>query len=165
MRRVFSRVMILTALTASACTQTGQDAPPSASASAVAPQTSGSIQVYDLMAPGNRRTVSPNWAVITAQPLGSKENPVRTFMPQGQQAYLMRLVCPDGSTPSFRRIGNFGAGVYTTIIDGYDVRCGSAAQTIYLDMYHPNYMEQRAVSGFTIRPASSTRPASAAASS
>lgn len=137
-----------------ACTQSGDQPPPqTAAVSAVAaPQLSGSLQVFDFNVPGERRTVSPNWAAINAQPLGSKGNPVRTLMPQGQQAYLRRLVCPDGSAPSFRRIGNFGAGVYTTIIDGYDVRCGSATHTIYLDMYHPNYIERRPVPGFAIRP-------------
>lgn len=107
-----------------ACTQSGDTPAPQTSAASVAaaampaPQSSGSIQVFDFMAPGNRRTVSPNWATINAQPLGSKGNPVRALMPQGQQAYLNRLICPDGKTPSFRRIGNFGVGVYTTIIDG-----------------------------------------------
>lgn len=145
-----------------ACTQSGDTPAPQTSAASVAaaampaPQSSGSIQVFDFMAPGNRRTVSPNWATINAQLLGSKGNPVRALMPQGQQAYLNRLICPDGKTPSFRRIGNFGVGVYTTIIDGYDVRCGSSNYTVYLDMYHPNYIEQRPVPGFTIRPAGAT---------
>lgn len=121
-----------------ACTQSGDTPAPQTSAATAAvatmppPQSSGSIQVVEFT--GNRRTVSPNWATINAQPLGSKGNPVRTLMPQGQQAYLNRLICPDGRTPSFRRIGNFGVGVYTTIIDGYDVRCGSSNYTVYLDM-------------------------------
>lgn len=144
-------------LASAACTQSGDQPPPqtaaaSAAAAAAAPQSSGSIQVFDFMTPGERRTVSPNWSAINAQPLGSRGNPVRTLMPQGQQAYLRRLICPDGATPTFRRIGNFGVGVYTTVIDGYEVRCGSTVYTVYMDMYHPNYIERRPIPGFTIRP-------------
>jgi hypothetical protein len=111
-----------------------------------------SIQVFDMLAPGERRTVSPDWASIEVQPLGSKGNPVRSFLPAGQQAYLRRLQCPDGSTPDFQRQGSVGAGPYTTIIDAYEVRCASKSVVLYLDMYHPGYIERRAVPEFTIRP-------------
>ena len=130
--------------------QTG--APQVAASRSAAAQSSGPLIVFDMVTPGERRTVSPNWAAINAQPLGSQGNPVRTLMPQGQQAYLRRLVCPDGTTPAFRRIRNVGPGPYTTIVDAYDVRCGATSQTVYLDMYHPNYIEPRAVPGFTLRP-------------
>ena len=88
-----------------------------------------------------------------AHPLGSKENPVRVEMPQGQMAYLASLRCTDGKPPKFRRIGNYGLGVYDNIIDGYDVRCeGSepASSTIFMDMYHAGHVETRPVPGFTI---------------
>lgn len=143
----------MTTLALAACTQSGSQPPQTASTSASTPlQSSGSIQVINFA--GDLRTVSPDWAAINAQPLGSEGNPVRTFLPRGQHAYLSRLVCPDGSTPLFGRIKNYGVGVYTTIIDGYDVRCGSASYKIFLDMYHPTYRERRPVPGFTIRPPS-----------
>lgn len=144
----------MTSLALGACTQTGTQ-PPLQTASTSASttlQSSGSIAVFDYVAPRNYRMVLPDWAAINAQPLGSKGNPVRTFLPRGQHAYLSRLVCPDGLTPSFYRIKNYGHGVYTTIIDGYHVRCGDMAYTIFLDMYHPTYRERRPVPGFTIRP-------------
>jgi hypothetical protein len=132
-------------------------APSNAAAGAPPPRTavpsSGSarsIQVFDMLT-GALRTVSPDWASIEAQPLGSKGNPVRSFMPAGEHAYLGRLQCPDGSTPAFRRQGSFGVGPYTTIIDGYEVSCGGKSVVLYLDMYHPAYIERRAVPGFTIR--------------
>ncbi|MBV8409141.1 MAG: hypothetical protein JOY64_16040 [Alphaproteobacteria bacterium] len=138
----------------------GKNPPASSSATATepppteAPSTGSarSIQVFDLTAPGGQRTVSPDWASIEAQPLGSKGNPVRCFHPPGQHAYLRRLQCPDGSTPVFQRQGNVGAGPYTTIVDAYEVRCAGKSVVIYLDMYHPGYIEQRAVPGFTIKP-------------
>jgi hypothetical protein len=111
-----------------------------------------SIQVFDMLTPGERRTVSPDWASIEAQPLGSKGNPVRSFLPTGEHAYLRRLQCLDGSTPAFERQGSVGAGPYTTIIDAYEVRCAGKSVVLYLDMYHPGYIERRAVPGFTIRP-------------
>lgn len=92
-------------------------------------------------------------AAAAAHPLGSRENPVRATMPPGQHAYLRRLRCGNGNTPEFSRIGNFGAGVYGNIIDGYQVNCGTAAPgdvVIYMDMYHGGYVEDRPVPGFTI---------------
>ena len=98
-------------------------------------------------------------AVAAAHPLGSMENPVRAAMPRGQRAYLQRLRCADGAAPTFGRIGNFGAGVYGNIIDGYRVRCagGTPAETVvYMDMYHRGHVEERPVPGFTIQPSGPT---------
>ena len=94
-------------------------------------------------------------AEAVKHPLGAKENPARVNMPPGQRAYLARLRCSDGRAPVFERVGNFGPGVYGSIIDGYDVRCltGSPAQSmIYMDMYHPQHSETGAPPGFTIVP-------------
>src|SRR5262249_7671707 len=102
---------------------TGKDPPASSNAAAEPPQqtpageprrqraapaagSGRSIKVLDMTVRGERRTVSPDWAAIEAQPLGSKGNPVRTYQPPGEQAYLQRLRCPDGSTPAFERQGN-----------------------------------------------------------
>lgn len=115
---------------------------------AAAQQTSGSIEVQTFE---GRKTITPDWQAINALPLGDKGNPVRVNTPRGQHAYLSRLACPDGATPTFRRVGNFGMGVYGTIIDGYDVSCAGKSSMVFMDMYHPDYVELRAVPGFTIR--------------
>lgn len=114
------------------------------------PQTNGSVEVIDILA--GKRRVTPDWAAINAAPLGSRANPVRSEMPAGEAAYLARLVCSDGSRPAFQRIGSFGQGPYTTIIDGYGVRCPAAIVTVYMDMYHAGYVERRPVPGFRINP-------------
>lgn len=87
-------------------------------------------------------------------PLGSKSNPVRAQMPPGEIAYLRRLRCGDGTAPTFSRMGSFGDGPYGNIIDGYQVDCGSAAPgrvQVFMDMYHPGFIESRPVPGVTIR--------------
>jgi hypothetical protein len=86
-------------------------------------------------------------------PLGSKANPVRENMPQGQRAYLARLRCPGGDKPEVSRKGNVGLGVYRNIVDLYSVTCpGSAPVEVYMDMYHDG-PEDRPIPGFTIVPA------------
>lgn len=92
---------------------------------------------------------------LTDKPLGSAQNPVRAHMPEGQQAYLRRLRCPDGRAPGFGRMGSFGAGPYGSIIDAYFVSCGGtppAQSEVYMDMYHAGHVEAAAVPGFTIVP-------------
>ncbi len=92
-------------------------------------------------------------AAAEAHPLGSAKNPVRAEMPGGQRAYLSNLRCADGNAPTFQRRGNIGPGVYRTIVDLYDVDCGTAAPgkvEIIMDMYHPGHFETRPVEGFTI---------------
>jgi hypothetical protein len=85
-------------------------------------------------------------------PLGSKANPVRENMPEGEIAYLGRLRCPDGAKPQFSRDGNVGLGVYKNIVDAYSVTCpGAAPVKVYMDMYHDG-PENRPVAGFTIVP-------------
>jgi hypothetical protein len=88
-------------------------------------------------------------------PLGSKQNPVRADMPQGQRAYLARLRCSNGSTPTFERVANLGAGVFGSIIDQFDVRCQNSAPLrtiIIMDMYFTGHVETRPVKGFTLAP-------------
>jgi hypothetical protein len=116
---------------------------------ASAQQTSGSIEVESMLE--GRKTITPDWQAINALPLGDKGNPVRVHMPPGQRAYLARLVCAGGGTPSFSRIGSFGVGPYGTIVDAYNVACGTNATRVFMDMYHPSYVERRPVPGFTIR--------------
>jgi hypothetical protein len=116
---------------------------------ALAQQLAGPIEIESLLE--GRKMITPDWKTINAQPFGSRGNPVRVYMPAGQRAYLQRLACDGGGTPGFRRVGSFGAGPYTTVIDGYEVDCGSAKSTVFMDMYHPGHVERRAVPGFTIR--------------
>lgn len=89
-------------------------------------------------------------------PLGTKDNPVRVAMPQGERAYLANLRCSDGKAPSFFRTGNLGPGVYMSTIDDYVVDCGSAAPGqvhVVMDMYFPGHNESRPVPGFTMAEA------------
>jgi hypothetical protein len=39
-----------------------------------------------------------------------------------------------------------------TILDDHDVTCGVTHHHIIVDMYHPGYLEERAVPGFSSRP-------------
>lgn len=88
--------------------------------------------------------------VAEQHPLGSRNNPVRADMPQGERAYLARLRCTDGNAPEFERHGNAGRGPYGYLVDVYEVRCaGQAPVTAYIDMYHV-HVEERALPGFTI---------------
>lgn len=83
-------------------------------------------------------------------PLGSKANPIRENMPQGEIAYLRRLRCSGGEAPAFERKGSVGLGVYGNIVDLYSVTCpGAAAVDVYMDMYHDG-PENRPVPGFTM---------------
>lgn len=89
-------------------------------------------------------------AKAEAHPLGSKLNPVRENMPEGQLAYLRRLRCSGGEAPGFERKGSVGIGVYGSIVDLYAVTCpGAAAVDVYMDMYHDG-PENRPVPGFTM---------------
>jgi len=89
-------------------------------------------------------------AKAEAHPLGSKLNPVRENMPEGQIAYLGRLRCADGNAPAFTRRGSIGIGVFGNIVDAYDVTCpGKPTQEIDIDMYHDG-PETRPVPGFSL---------------
>ena len=117
-----------------------------------------SLDLADLPGGGRFKGMQLEAAISKAsiQPLGSKENPVRVSMPQGQQSYLRRLRCSDDKPPKFDRVGNFGPGVFGSIIDGYRVTCGGDAEPaeslIYMDMYHPDHVETAAPPGFTFKP-------------
>lgn len=90
-------------------------------------------------------------AKAAAHPLGSKDNPVRADMPDGERAYLARLRCPDGRAPAYERSGSTGVGPYGYILDVYAVTCaGKAPQSIFLDMYH-RHVEAAPVPGFTFK--------------
>ena len=93
-------------------------------------------------------------AAAAVHPLGSEKNPVRANMPAGERAYLERLRCSDGNAPAFERGGSVGTGPHGTIMDIYELRCLSgqpATSSVYMDMYHADYVENRTVSGFSIK--------------
>jgi hypothetical protein len=93
-------------------------------------------------------------AAAAAHPLGSEQNPVRVNMPPGERGYLERLRCSDGNAPAFERGGSVGTGPFGNILDVYDVRCLTgtpATSSVYMDMYHGDYVESRAVPGFSIK--------------
>lgn len=95
----------------------------------------------------------------------SREQAIEVCYPEGEQQYLARLVCPDNRHPAFERTGSVGprqpmpadmseetmASLFADlrkprkrepgepdyhIIDAYEVVCGEARTTLYLDMYH-----------------------------
>ena len=82
--------------------------------------------------------------------LGTRSNPVQSRGPFGEREYLSRLRCPDGAAPSFSRNGSVGAGEDGHILDLYSVICPSGFRaSVYMDMYHGDVRERRAVPGFT----------------
>ena len=92
-------------------------------------------------------------ARVDSSPLGSEHNPVRAGGPAGQRAYLDRLVCPEGKPPTYERAGSAGMSPYGAIMDIYTAACDAPpTRSIYIDMYHADYVELRAVTGFTIEP-------------
>jgi hypothetical protein len=92
-------------------------------------------------------------AAAAAFPLGSRENPVRVGGPAGEQAYLARLRCADGSAPAIGPRSDAGVGGLGTVVHQFPVRCASgAAVTVVMDMYHEEHREDRAPPGLQILP-------------
>lgn len=138
--RLYTRDFWITATFAS--TTTGSEAPRSDAAQSEVAQTRDDGQVR-----GEQQNDEPK----ISGALGAETNPVRCEMPPGERAYLNRLRCADGKPPTYRRTGSFGLGPYGNIIDGYQVRCEDKEPVmIFMDMYHEDYIERRAVPGFTI---------------
>jgi hypothetical protein len=86
---------------------------------------------------------------------------IEVCKPDGERAYLERLVCPGGEGATFDRAGGSGTRnelprdaslseqiassrrdplapgeVDYHVVDGYAVTCGASKRMIYLDMYH-----------------------------
>jgi hypothetical protein len=116
------------------------------------------IDIASLIRTGGRvsgEELEKRIAAAQAHPLGSKQNPVRVFMPDGQRAYLARLRYSDGRAPTFNQVGNFGPGVYDSLIDGYAVICATGEpkeSMIFMDMYHADHKENAPAPNFTIAP-------------
>lgn len=82
--------------------------------------------------------------------LGGRDNPICCLGEAGEKAYLQRLICPDGSAPTFRPYGRIGRGPYGNDVDLYDVFCGTTKHRIFMDPYFKDYIEDEAPPGFTI---------------
>lgn len=141
--------MSLAALIAAALVASTQTASPPIGERTAAPQ-----QMLQGLAAG----LSEEEAVIAAaqsRPLGTMDNPIRVGGPEGEQAYLARLRCGDGSAPQIGQPSSMGAGAFGSLVDGYVLDCGSAAPgrfTIVMDKYHDEHREDRAPAGFTLLP-------------
>ena len=83
-------------------------------------------------------------------PLGSDQNPAQAKGPVGQRAYLARLRCSNGKAPRVlgRMVGP--PSPFNAVTDHYGPQCDRAKPvTVSIDMYH-DWVEDRAVPGFTI---------------
>jgi hypothetical protein len=91
-------------------------------------------------------------AEMAKHPLGSAQNPVKVQGVEGEYVYLARLRCPEDKPPVVERRGSAGTlSPYGSIMDIYEAVCDAPpAFVIFVDMYHPGYVEQAAVPGFTI---------------
>jgi hypothetical protein len=102
---------------------------------------------------------------------------VEVCQPDGERAYLARLVCEDGKVARFNRLGSYGprhalpadrsaseqiavsmrdplapGDVDYHVVDGYEVSCATSRRIVYLDMYHCHQpTPQTAPPGFTLR--------------
>jgi hypothetical protein len=91
----------------------------------------------------------------------SQGTAIEVCHPDGERAYLARLVCPNGAPATFDRLGTYGprnelpsdkplseqvasarrdplepGEVDYHVVDGYEVACGTSKRLLYLDMYH-----------------------------
>lgn len=97
-------------------------------------------------------------AEAAAHPLGTAENPVRVGGPEGEQAYIGRLRCGDGTAPKVGIREPAGIGAYGSMVHGYALDCGAAAPgrtRLVLDIYHEGHEENRAPAGFRMADGSS----------
>jgi hypothetical protein len=144
-------LIALTAISVSACATTSE--PPAAAASGDAELERLMTAMMARRSPLADDDLASRIEAARAHPLGSFENPVRASGPEGQREYLRRLRCTNGRIPQFERIGNFGRGVFGSVVDGYSVDCGEAGPgeaEVFMDMYHNGYRETDPVPGFAI---------------
>ena len=90
-------------------------------------------------------------AAAAAHPLGTAANPIRAAGPEGAHAYLGRLRCGNGSSPTIGIPRDGGVGAYGTVLTLYQVDCGAAAPgkvDLLVDYYHEEHAETRAPAGF-----------------
>ena len=114
---------------------------------------SGEASFIDMMGGSSASEATRIAARLQGKPLGSADNPIRTYMPEGQRAYLARLRCADGKTPGIFPRGQGGIGAYGSLVDLFAVDCGAASPgrvEIAMDGYQEEHQETRAPDGFTI---------------
>jgi hypothetical protein len=89
---------------------------------------------------------------MSKYPIGTKENPIRTQGITGERYYLNKLKCQNGDHPQYARAGSVGVGPYGYILDLYIIKCGQSNDEtqVYMDLYHPKYVENKPVNGFTL---------------
>ncbi len=87
-------------------------------------------------------------------PVGSRENPIRTFQPSGSEFYLQRLRTSSGRPLQYRRRGSVGVGPYDNILDEYQIRDPDSNDmtSIFIDMYHMFYDDARSPPGLQLLP-------------
>lgn len=88
--------------------------------------------------------------VANQHPLGTIANPIRVGGPEGEQAYLNRLRCADGSQLRIGARRDAGVGGFGTVVGAYEVSCGGVPTQIVFDMYQEEHVETRAPAGFTL---------------
>ena len=84
--------------------------------------------------------------------LGSPSRPVEVGGPLGEQQYLARLACADGSLVEFERLGSNPGVADQHMRDDYIVHCRSDGTTrlISMDMYHGGPPPQEAINGYEL---------------
>lgn len=81
--------------------------------------------------------------------VGSFENPVLCDGVKGEHWYLSRLRTPDGKRLKWSRQGSFGQNKkHPHILDGYTV--GDGDRTVFIDLYHPGVIDNRAPKGLRL---------------
>ena len=91
--------------------------------------------------------------VVVTGKLGRKTNPVRCDGPQGQRDYLSRLRDYSDHPVTFKRAGTLRDGPSGNALDAYQVSYPDGySQEVFLDMYHPGFVENEPPSGFKIVP-------------
>jgi hypothetical protein len=80
-------------------------------------------------------------------PLGSRENPVKCDGVLGEIEYLVKLATPDGKLTKYQRKGSNSSN--NRILDKYIIMDAddNFLSYLYMDMYHPNYVENEVISG------------------
>jgi hypothetical protein len=114
------------------------------------------VLLADLGIGSSDEEIARQVAAASAYPLGSRENPVRVGGPQGQQDYIARLRCVDGSEPRTSMREDAGIGAFGSVVQGFHLDCGAAAPgkvRLVMDMYHAEHREEGAPVGFRIVPA------------
>jgi hypothetical protein len=75
-------------------------------------------------------------AVHFADAPSSMEQPIEVCMVGGEQAWLVRVTCADGSRAAAPRTGSRGAGgLCRSIIDHYEAKCPEQTYEVFMDMY------------------------------